>query len=156
MFSSIGNNIRNRMDDMVAAGTNVARAFDQEAVRALKSAVGQLFLLQERRDTTEPVRPRQTALSTFAPAGPPESLQDRLRDFFRRLLNDEMYDAVCFLTSTAPPDVNVREPDSEMRFDSFATKIAERVENIREVRWRDNIQAADWDADWPSATTSAS
>ncbi|MDQ7802681.1 PaeR7I family type II restriction endonuclease [Amycolatopsis sp. A133] len=142
-FGSIRNNIRNRMNDTVAARANVARAFDQKAVRALKPAVGQLFLLEERWDTTDPIRPRQTFLSTFAPAGPPESVQDQFRAFFRRLLNDEMYDAVCFLTSTAPPNVNVREPDPAMGFASFATKIAERVEDIREAHRGSKIQAAE-------------
>lgn len=128
---------------MVAAGANVARTFEQETVRALKPAVGQLLLLQEGREIIELVQPRQTVLSTFAPAGPPQSLQDRLRDFFRRLLNDEMYDAVCFLTSTAPPDVTVREPDSAMGFASFAAKITARIEGIREARRQGNIQAAE-------------
>lgn len=138
-----GRNIRNRMDDILASGVNVFRAYDQLSVRALKPALGQVFLLEERRATTTPLPQRPKALAVSESTDPPKSAEGQLQDFFQRLLRDGMYDAVCYLMSQPPPDLAVREPDSEMGFSAFAEAMVARITRVREFRQQRNVGAAE-------------
>nr|WP_225954659.1 Shedu anti-phage system protein SduA domain-containing protein [Kibdelosporangium phytohabitans] len=140
---SFTNNLRNRMDDILAQTTNVSRGYDQQSVQALKPALGQVFLLEECAATTTPPRQRPNPLDASESAGPPKSHEGRLLDFLQRLVRDGMYDAICYLVSHAPPTVTVREPDPGMGFATFAQTLVDRITKVREARRQRNLSAAE-------------
>lgn len=134
-FCTAGRHLRNRMDDILSRSTNVTRAYDQPLVRALRPVLGQLFLLEEHGSPTE----------SLHPPGIPESTshQNRLTEFFRRLLRDGQYDAIWYFTSRFQPDITIDEPSAEMGFTTFVEAMMKRIEEVREARQRHGLSADD-------------
>jgi hypothetical protein len=59
------------------------------------------------------------------------------------LLRDELYDTICFLTTTSPPAVGVGEPDSRLGFTAFIEDVVARVAELQTLRHEHNLEAAE-------------
>ncbi len=130
-------NLRNRMNDILAQSANVARAYEHPTVRAFRPALGQVFLLEEADQSTT-ARQRQNLRDSE-----PISVLDELTAFFRRLHRDGQYDAVWYLTARNSPDAVVGEPDPELGLTAFVNTMVKRIEEIRDARQRGDLSAAD-------------
>lgn len=109
--SSNGNNVGNRMAEAVSLGVNFGRAHNASDENAFRPFLGFVFSLEK------------TAGATYV---------DRYRDFFRRLRDDQLYDAVCYLTFTGESEV--AEPDPSMGFEGLAQSVADHVTAFRKLR----------------------
>lgn len=129
--SSAGKNIRNRMSDALALAADFGRAYSTSARRPFRPLLGLVFVLEESAASTSPTR-----------SAPYTSYVDRCRDFSRRLLDDEMYDAIAYLTFTGPSPVAVTEPDPAMGFETLAQSVADHVTAFRKLREHHDPAAA--------------
>jgi hypothetical protein len=125
-----GKNIRNRMSDFVATAANFGRAHSSSDDRSFRPFLGVVFVMEETPETTHELASRAS-----------ETYIKRFRDFFRRLVNDQMYDAICYLTATGPDPIRVGEPDPMMGFEVFARTIAQHVVAFRRLRDRNHDPA---------------
>jgi hypothetical protein len=130
---SFGNNFNNRVEEAIGSAVDVWRAYEEGTFGTVRPWLGFFFLLEEAPGSTVPVSLPPT---TF----PVESIfnqtsyKDRYRILCRRLLRERLYDAACFLTSSADPASAINEPEDELSFASFASKIAGRAVEIQAAR----------------------
>jgi hypothetical protein len=123
---SFGNNFNNRVEEAIGSAVDVWRAYEAGTFGEVRPWLGYFFLLEEASASTSPVSlPGMTfpAESIFDAT----SYKDRYQILCRRLLRERLYDAACFLTSSADPDSSIDEPDGELSFAAFAAKIAGRA-----------------------------
>ncbi len=128
--SSSDKNVRNRMSDAVALAADFGRAYSTSERRRFRPFLGFVFTLEENARTTK--RTRSDSCATHV---------DRYRDFFRRLVDDEMYDAIAYLTFTNSP-VAVNEPDPTLGFEGLAQAVADHVVEFRRLRKHHDAGAA--------------
>jgi Restriction endonuclease XhoI/Domain of unknown function (DUF4263) len=140
-MGSAGKNLANRVGEFVSQAADLQRAYQHASVRPFKPCLGLFFVLEENEELTRPRRWH----GEVSPASESEtgrlSYRDQYAQSFRRLLNDGMYDAVCYLTTTRPPDFSISEPFPEMGFSRFVTVIAQRIEEIKQTRRHSGLDA---------------
>jgi hypothetical protein len=130
---SFGNNFNNRIEESIGSAIDVWRAYEEGTFGQVRPWLGYFFLLEEAPGSTRPV---SLPATTF----PVErifngtSYKDRYQILCRRLLRERLYDAACFLTSSADPGSIINEPDTELTFSSFASKIAGRATEIQAMQ----------------------
>jgi len=49
----------------------------------------------------------------------------------QRLVRERLYDAACFVTSSADPSVPVHQPSAELSFENFVAAIAGRATYVK-------------------------
>lgn len=128
---SASNNARNRMSDIVATAANFGRAYTSSDQRAFRPFLGLVFAMEATPETAQ----RRPALAGG-------TYLERFGDFFRRLMDAEMYDAICYLTADGPDPVVVNEPDPAMGFEVLARTIANHVTAFRRLREQNHDPAA--------------
>jgi len=120
-------NLRNRLDDIVAAATNISRTFDGPDRSPYKPCIAVVFVMEETLATTTP-RAAHPVSHLFPGDTQPEptSYIELVGTSFSRMLADGLLDAVCYLiveTSTS----TVSEPFPDQSFDAFTSKILEHI-----------------------------
>lgn len=130
---SFGNNFNNRVEEAIGSAVDVWRAYEEGTFGLVRPWLGYLFLLEEALESTRPVRVPATAFPV-EPIFDRASYKDRYQILFRRLLRERLYDAACFLTSSAAPQSAIEEPDEELSFAAFAAKIAGRAAEIQAMK----------------------
>lgn len=130
---SFGNNLRNRMSELLSRAADVDRQYSTDELKNYKPCLGVLFLLEESQGSTAPVRKRAGILNIEDGSTGASSYKEQYAEFFRRLLRDRMYDTICYLTATPLPELKVSEPDIEMAFENFISTIAERVAHLNSL-----------------------
>jgi hypothetical protein len=139
---AVGNNLANRVGEFVSRAADLRRAYEHASARAFKPCLGLFLVLEENTESTQPRRwPRGIALAPESDQAGPLSYRDQYALVFRRLLNDGMYDAVCYLTTMRPPGFPVSEPYPEMGFSPFVAALAQRIEEIKQTRRRSGLDA---------------
>jgi hypothetical protein len=130
---SFGNNFNNRVEEAIGSAVDVWRAYEEGTFGPTRPWLGYFFLLEEAPGSTRPVSAPATTFP-IEPIFKATSYKDRYQILCRRLLRERLYDAACFLTSSADPASTINEPDDELSFASFASKIAGRAAEIQAVR----------------------
>ena len=130
---SFGNNFNNRIEEAIGSAVDVWRAYEEGTFGQLRPWLGYFFLLEEATGSTRPV---SLPVTTFPvePIFSQTSYKDRYQILCRRLLRERLYDAACFLTSSADPQSPINEPDTELAFAAFASKISGRAAEIQAMR----------------------
>ncbi|WP_082772185.1 Shedu anti-phage system protein SduA domain-containing protein [Actinoplanes sp. TFC3] len=123
---AIGKNLRSRQDDILAAVADVNRAYRSSQAQAVKPLLGMFLVMEDTIDTARPYRRTIAGEIEEAP-----SIQDRMQEFLRRIAQDGLYDAICFVTTSAPPNFTVKEPAQALGFARFSRTVADRIERIR-------------------------
>lgn len=131
---SFGNNFSNRTSEMISMAADVERQYNTNELRAYKPCVGALFVLEENAESTRPIRRRRGVMSTEESVGTEASYKERYGAFFQKLMSDRLYDAVCYLTATPLPDVQISEPSTELGFDPFIAKVARRISDLNDLK----------------------
>jgi hypothetical protein len=152
-MGSAGKNLANRMGEFVSQAADLQRAYQHASVRPFKPCLGLFFVLEENEDSTRPRRWHGGSPASESETGA-LSYRDQYAQSFRRLLNDGMYDAVCYLTTTRPPDFSISEPYPEMGFSPFVTVLAQRIEEIKQTRRRSGLDAVSFGQLLAQRTTS--
>lgn len=130
---SFGNNFNNRIEEAIGSAVDVWRAYEAGTLGPTRPWLGYFFLLEEAPGSTRPVSLPVTTLPV-EPIFNATSYKDRYQILCRRLVRERLYDAACFLTAWADPASAINEPDDELSFASFASRIAGRAAEIQAVR----------------------
>jgi hypothetical protein len=124
------NNFGNRISEFLGMAADVDRQYEADELKPHKPCLGIVFILEQTERSTRPFRRRQGLVGTSAESDTEASVQDRYAKFFERLLDDQKYDAVCYLAATPLPDLRVSEPRDAMGFDRFIEIIAQRAKAV--------------------------
>lgn len=127
---SFGNNVNSRTEGAIGSATDVWRAYSKGTFGSVRPWLGYVFLLEETLRSTSPVRVSNTVFPVD-PVFTGTSYMDRYRILCQRLVRQRLYDAACFVASTADPDGDVYEPDPELGFTNFAASVAGRAAYIK-------------------------
>lgn len=137
-----GKALRNRLDDLVAMATNMARTFDGPERRPYRPCVALVFIMEKSVETTTPFVARRTA-SPFAghTSREPKSYLDLAGEKFSQMLSDGLFDAVCYLTVDRE-EMKVFEPVAEQSFDAFVTRLIACIADSAQRRASEGLSAA--------------
>jgi hypothetical protein len=121
------NNFGNRTSELLSMAADVDRQYEVDELRPHKPCLGLVFILEETERSTRPTRRRRGLMGASGESGAGTSLQDRYVEFFQRLLDDQRYDAICYLAATPLPDLRVSESRDDMSFERFIETIVQRT-----------------------------
>jgi hypothetical protein len=141
-LGSPGQNLRNRLDDIVAMATNVARTFDGPDRKPYKPCMAVLFIMEESAATTT-LRATPIPAASFPGDSRPEpmSLIDLAGATLSQMLSDGLLDAACYLT-VDPHGMTISEPRLEQSFDAFVSKVLAYIAASAERRADQGLSAA--------------
>jgi hypothetical protein len=126
---SFGNNFNNRTEEAIGSATDVWVAYREGRFGTTRPWLGYFFLLEEHAKSTRAVGVREPLFdveNVFAGA----SYKDRYEILCRRLVLERLYDAACFVTSAADPEIAVQEPAPDLSFSNFVAQIHGRAAHL--------------------------
>lgn len=126
---SFGNNYNNRAEEAIGNATDIWTAYREGLFGATRPWLGYLFMLEQSPKSTTPVKVREPYFAVdpiFANA----SYKRRYEILCRRLVLERLYDAACFVTSSADPESAIEEPASDLSFTTFAAAIRGRAATL--------------------------
>ncbi len=123
--SSYGKNYSNRLEEALGSSTDLSHAYRDGLVGPEKPWMGYLYLM---KDDEESRRPRNPQKGPFPPQKHWQGLsyQQRFEITGSRLLEEGLYDAVCYLLSS-PTDPGPREPVPQLDWQHFSDQIKTRI-----------------------------
>ncbi len=127
---SFGNNFNNRTEEALGNAVDVWRAYQEGTFGAVRPWLGYVFLLEEAPKSTMEVRLAK-AIFPVERIFHHTSYKDRYQILCQRIVRERLYDATCFVTSSADPDVPIHQPLPELGFDNFVAAIAGRAAYIK-------------------------
>jgi hypothetical protein len=126
---SFGNNFNNRTEEAIGSATDVWVAYREGRFGNTRPWLGYFFLLEEHAKSTKPVVVREPLFDAdeiFAGA----SYKDRYEILCRRLVLERLYDAACFVTSSADPETPIHEPANDLSFANFVAQVRGRAAQL--------------------------
>lgn len=129
--NSIGRNYNNRLEEALGNSIDLDRAKDQGLAGSEKPWLGYFFLMEDTptsRRSKHPERGKLPAHTSWSGL----SHQERFSRAAERLLSEQLYDAVCFITSSAD-DPGPREPCRAADWQHFTAAIQARVTYLQQL-----------------------
>lgn len=126
---SFGNNFNNRVEEAIGSASDVWVAYREGVFGTTRPWLGYFFLLEEHPKSIEPVAVREPLFDVekvFVGA----SYKRRYEILCRRLLAERLYDAVCFVTSSADPETPIHQPAEDLTFGTFVAQIRGRAAQL--------------------------
>jgi hypothetical protein len=126
---SFGNNFNNRTEEALGSATDVWAAYREGAFKpSPRPWLGYVMLLEDCEASQSEVKVSQSHFPVF-PEFRGASYLRRYEILINKLLRDRLYDGTCFLVSSASggPNGHYREPDAELRFESFVRGLTAHV-----------------------------
>lgn len=130
---SFGNNFNNRTEESIGNAVDVWRAYEEGTFGAVRPWLGYVFFLEEAPKSTTPVRLAKTVFPVER-IFEGTSYKDRYQILCQRLVRERLYDAACFVTSSADTSVPVHQPSDELGFANFVAAIAGRAAYLRAMQ----------------------
>lgn len=128
---SFGNNYNNRVEEALGSAVDLRRAALAGLYSGEKPWLGYFFIMQDEKGSRRPVKPAQGALPVEAP-WQGKSYQGRFGIFCQRLVDEQLYDAVCYVTSS-PADPTPAEPVPGLDWRHFSAAINARITYLRDL-----------------------
>ncbi|MFJ2563497.1 PaeR7I family type II restriction endonuclease [Streptomyces sp. NPDC087568] len=128
---SYGNNYNNRVEEALGSAVDLRRAALAELFPKEKPWLGYFFIMQDGERSRTPVATAKGALPVDG-IWHGASYQDRFGIFCRRLVDEQLYDAVCFVTSSAE-DPSPQEPVDSLDWRHFAAAINARLTYLKDL-----------------------
>ncbi|MFF4180053.1 PaeR7I family type II restriction endonuclease [Streptomyces sp. NPDC001750] len=97
---SYGNNYNNRVEEALGSAVDLRRAALAELYPKERPWLGYFFMMQDGEKSRKPVRTAKGALPVDG-IWHDTSYQDRFGIFCERLMAEQLYDAACYVTSSA-------------------------------------------------------
>lgn len=122
---SIGRNYNNRAEEALGNSLDIDRAHDAALVGPEKPWLGYFFVMEDSASSRAAKQPMEGTL----PADPVWrglSHQERFSLTAQRLLNEKLYDAICYVVSSAA-DPGPREPCTAADWRHFSAAIQARI-----------------------------
>lgn len=129
---SFGNNYNNRIEEALGNAIDLDRANLTSLVGRERPWLGYFFIMEDAAGSRRPGgKPREAAFS------PDEvwhgrSYQERFNVTGQRLLDERLYDAVCYLVSSAD-DPGPREPSPHLDWRHFSAALQARLKYLDEL-----------------------
>lgn len=126
---SFGNNANNRIAEVIGDAADLWRAYHAGLMGDAAPWIGYLLLLEASPQTTRPVRVKQPFYGVddaFSQA----SYQERYELCCRRMLEDGLYNGVCFVTAVDEPGAPIKEPADDLSFAAFTEAIQARAHEL--------------------------
>jgi Restriction endonuclease XhoI len=130
---SFGNNFNNRAEEAIGSASDIWVAFREGHFGKIRPWLGYFFLLEEHPKSTSPVAVREPLFDVekvFVGA----SYKERYELLCRRLVAERLYDAACFVTSSADPSLPIHEPADDLCFANFVAQIRGRAAQLLAVQ----------------------
>ncbi|WP_225074752.1 PaeR7I family type II restriction endonuclease [Streptomyces sp. CoT10] len=128
---SYGNNFNNRVEEALGSAVDLRRAALADLFPRERPWLGYFFIMEDGNKS-------RTAVKTAKGALPVDnvwhgaSYQDRFGIFCRRLTEEQLYDAVCYVTSSAQ-DPTPKEPVESLDWRHFAAAIRARLTYLKDL-----------------------
>jgi len=123
---SFGNNYNNRVEEGIGNAVDVWTGYREGLFGETRPWLGYLMLLEEAPKSTAPVRNREPFFKVDAELKN-ASYKKRYEIYCRRIVRERLYDAACFLTSSADPASKIHEPAADLTFATFMAAIRARA-----------------------------
>lgn len=127
---SFGNNFNNRVEEALGNAADFWAAYREGIFKpSQKPWLGYLFMLEEREASTRPTKPIVLKPYGVDPVFQKRSYAKRYELVCQRLVRDRLYDAACFLTSSAATGKKgqYQEPNDELSIRNFAISLHARA-----------------------------
>ncbi len=128
---SYGNNYNNRVEEALGSAVDLRRAVLADLYPKEKPWLGYFFIMQDGEGSRTPVAPLKAALP-MDEIWRGASYQDRFGIFCERLIAEQLYDAACFITSSAEEPKPV-EPVDSLDWRHFSAAINARLTYLKEL-----------------------
>lgn len=123
---SYGKNFNNRIEEALGNSADLSRASLARLTGREKPWLGYFFLMDDSADSRHARTARANASLPLAPEWKDLSHQERFSITGRRLVDEGLYDAVCYITSS-PDDPGPREPEPLLDWRHFSAAIDARL-----------------------------
>jgi hypothetical protein len=134
---SFGNNFNNRVEEALGSATDFWSAY-REATFAPSARpwLGYLIMLEDHLDSTRPSMPKQLPHYPARQEFQTVSYAKRYEIFCERLVRERLYDAACFIMSSAARGIHgeYSEPNKELGFQNFAAALGARAASFAKIR----------------------
>lgn len=130
---SFGNNFNNRTEEAIGSASDVWIAYREGRFGKTRPWLGYFFLLEEHVKSTSPVKVRQPIFEVEG-VFLGSSYKKRYELLCRRLVLERLYDAACFVTSSAAKNSPIHEPASDLSFANFVAQIRGRAAQLIQVQ----------------------
>ncbi|MCQ0023037.1 PaeR7I family type II restriction endonuclease [Streptomyces somaliensis DSM 40738] len=128
---SYGNNYNNRVEEALGSAVDLRRAALAELYPKEKPWLGYFFVMQDGEESRRPVKTTRGALPVDG-IWHGTSYQDRFGIFCERLMAERLYDAVCYVTSSAE-DPKPTEPVESLDWRHFSAAINARLTYLKDL-----------------------
>lgn len=128
---SFGNNYNNRIEEALGSAVDLRRAALAGVFPGEKPWLGYFFVMEDAEGSRSPVRVNEGAFSAEE-MWHGTSYQDRFSVFCQRLMAEGLYDAVCYITSSAS-DPKPNEPVRSLDWQHFAAAINARITYLKDL-----------------------
>lgn len=129
---SFSNNYNNRLEEALGSSLDLAAANASALVGTEKPWMGYLFVMEDAEMSRKPLRERSSKSFDVEPIWRGRSYQERYAVTGQRLLDERMYDAVCYLVSS-PDDPGPREPAEPLDWRHFSAAIQARISYLSDL-----------------------
>lgn len=140
--SSFGKNLNNRVEEALGLSNDLLTAYREGVFGTTKPWLGYLFMISDEQGTKRPSGINKTSLPIDEQFLNPEargwndrgvSYQKRAEIFCRRLVLEQLYDAVCFVVSSRDPESQVLQPAADMAFSNFVASVKGHARYVRSL-----------------------
>ena len=128
---SYGNNFNNRVEEALGSAVDLRRAALADLYTKERPWLGYFFVMEDGEGSRRPVKTARGALPPDS-AWDGTSYQDRFGIFCERLVVEQLYDAACYITSSADSTKPI-EPVESLDWRHFSAAINARLTYLREL-----------------------
>jgi hypothetical protein len=123
---SYGNNYNNRVEEALGNAVDLSYASRAGFTGREKPWLGYFFLLDDSPEARQPREPRTNPMIPAAPEWPVLSYRERFSLTGRRLVDEGLYDAVCYVTASNT-EPTPTEPEPLLDWRHFSAAIEARL-----------------------------
>lgn len=127
---SFGNNFNNRVEEALGSATDFWAAYAEATFKpSARPWLGYLMMLEDAPVSTRSTKPKRLPHYPMRDEFQGVSYAQRYELFCERLVRERLYDATCFLMSSAREGAHgiYTEPSTELSFRNFAASLSARA-----------------------------
>ncbi|MCE7011795.1 PaeR7I family type II restriction endonuclease [Kibdelosporangium philippinense] len=128
---SFGNNYNNRVEEALGSAVDLRRAALEKLFPGEKPWLGYFFIMEDGSGSRSPVRLEKGAFPVEK-IWHESSYQKRFAVFCERLMEERIYDSICYVTSSAA-DPKPVEPLESLDWRHFSASINSRIGFLKEL-----------------------
>ena len=128
---SFGNNYNNRVEEALGSAVDLRRAAHENLFPGERPWLGYFFIMEDAEASRRPVKTATGAVPVDE-TWQGKSYQERFAIFCERLMAENLYDGVCYITSCVE-DPHPKEPVESLDWRHFSAAINARLTYLREL-----------------------